>query len=146
MVLRLRGAFGNSYSCISASLLFCGLSALILSTACSRSCIPAFIYDVDSRACLAAILWYCSFVELWLCSWGPVVSHTSHSLSFISLFLLCYCPLRALGHLHCSVVLYFTLQLGFGCVLSGSRRAFAGILGSCTFAFSPLNTLDETTR
>ena len=107
-------SFFNSSSCVSAFLLVCGLGALFLRPASSCACSFVFLHGVDSKAYLAAALWCCSFMSLWLWSWDPVVAHTSHS---FPPFLPCnlYLPVSsvllsslALGpHLHCIVVLYF---------------------------------------
>ena len=92
-------SFFNSSSCVSAFLLLCGLGALFLRPASSCACSYAFLHGVDSKAYLAAALWCCSFVRLWLWAWVPVVAPTFHSFPFsfhagyISLFILSYCPL-----------------------------------------------------
>ena len=106
--------FFNSSSCVSAFLLLCGLSALFLRPALSCACSFAFLHGVDSKAYLAAALWCCSFVRLWLWALG---SCSCAYIPFFPLFLPCrlYLPVssvllsfRALGpHLHCAVVLCF---------------------------------------
>ena len=92
-------SFFNSSSCVSAFLLLCGLGALFLHSASSCACSFVFLHGVDSKAYLVTAMRCCSFVRLWLWSWGPVVAYTSHSFPlffhaiYISLFLLSYCPL-----------------------------------------------------
>ena len=107
-------SFFNPSSCVFAFLLFCGLGALFLRPASPCACSLVFLHGVDSKAYLAAALWCCGFMVLWLWTLGPVVAHTFHS---FPIFLPCnlYLPVssvllssRALGpHLHCAVVLYF---------------------------------------
>ena len=89
----------NSSSCISPCLRSDHeVSALILGSASSWACTLVFPHDVDSKACLTALLWCCDSVRFWLWSWGPVALLLSHSFSFffhaiyISLFLRSYCP------------------------------------------------------
>ena len=104
----------NLFSCLSALLLFPGLSALFLRPASSCACSFVFLHDVDSKAYLAAALWYCGFCEALAVVLG---SRSCAYIPLFPLFLPCnlYLPVssvslssRALGpHLHCTVVLYF---------------------------------------
>ena len=71
-------SFFNSSSCVSAFLLVCGLGAVSLRSALSCACyfdffFFFFLHDVDSKAYLAAALWCCGFVRLWLWSWGLII-------------------------------------------------------------------------
>ena len=132
----------NSSSCISAFLLFRGLTALILGSASLWARTFVFLHDVDSKACLTAILCCYDFVRLWLWSWGPVVMLESHSLPpylpgmqyFISP---CFFGLIVLSGSRSpspSVFLQlYSLQWvagGFGFVLSWFHEASPGVLGS----------------
>ena len=74
--------FFNSSSFVSAFLLFCGLGALFLRPASSCACSFVFLHGVDFKAYLAAALWCCGFMVLWLWTLGPVVAHTFHSFPF----------------------------------------------------------------
>ena len=108
-----------------------------------------------SPSYLAAALWCCSFVRLWLWSCGPVVAHTFHSFpfffhaSYISLFLLSYCPLRlwvlvSIVRWFCiSAIMQFTVLLVFGFVLSCFCGALAEVLGSYNFESVPNTTTKQ---
>ena len=122
---------------------------MFLRTALSCACSFVFLYGVDSKAYLAAALWCCGFVRLWLWSWGLAVAHTSHPFPFffhalhISLFLLCYCSIgfwvliSIVPWLCISAIMQFTALLVFGFVLSCFRGALAEVLGSYNFVLVP---------
>ena len=113
-------SFFNSSSCVSAFLLFCGLGALFLRPASPCAFSFVFLHGVDSEAYLAAALWCCGFIVLWLWTLGPVVAHTFHSFPFFSsmqFISLCFFCLIVLSDSGSSSPLRGAVSSCFGCGL-----------------------------
>ena len=115
-------------------LLFCGLSALIQCPASLWACTLVFLLDIDSKACLTAVLWCCGFVRLWLWSWGPFPFF--FNAFYISLFLWSYWPSEPW------VLIFFALCFWITAIMQVTvpLRGFGltEVLVSYKFTFSPL--------